>query len=104
MGVSGNIICCKKPDSLVKSIKLSINNNEETDDIDEINSMDKNINNNTNNNNNNSHYEGFSPEELEIINEKMNINYNKYKSIPLKSSDINIIYKSGIIRSNSSNI
>ena len=99
MGVSGNIICCKKPDSLVKSIKLSINNNEETDDIDEINSMDKNIN-----NNNNSHYEGFSPEELEIINEKININYNKYKSIPLKSSDINIIYKSGIIRSNSSNI
>ena len=41
MGMSGNIMCCKMPDSLVKSMKvpIDINNNEETNDIDEIKSI-----------------------------------------------------------------
>ena len=93
-------MCCKMPDSLVKSMKvpIDINNNEETNDIDEIKSVDKKSNNEE------SEYNGFSPEELEKINERININYSKYQKIPLKSSDINLIYKSGVIRSNSSNI
>ena len=97
MGVSGNIFCCKNHD-LVKSIKVSINKetNEETNDIDDFKSIDKKSI-------NESRYEGFSPEELEKINEKININYSKYQNVPLKSSDINLIYKSGVIRSNSSN-
>ena len=97
MGVSGNIFCCKNQD-LVKSIKVSINKetNEETNDIDDFKSIDKKSI-------NESRYEGFSPEELEKINEKININYSKYQNVPLKSSDINLIYKSGVIRSNSSN-
>ena len=100
MGMSGNIMCCKMPDSLVKSMKvpIDINNNEETNDLDEIKSCDKKSNNEE------SEYNGFSPEELEKINERININYSKYQKIPLKSSDINLIYKSGVIRSNSSNI
>ena len=97
MGVSGNIFCCKNQD-LVKSIKVSINKetNEETNDIDDFKSIDKKSI-------NESRYEGFSPEELEKINEKISINYSKYQNVPLKSSDINLIYKSGVIRSNSSN-
>ena len=98
--MSGNIICCKIPDALVKSMKVPIDseNNEETSDIDEIKSVDKKSNNEE------TEYNGFTQEELEKINEKININYSKYQKIPLKSSDINLIYKSGVIRSNSSNI
>ena len=93
-------MCCKIPDALVKSMKVPIDseNNEETSDIDEIKSVDKKSNNEEN------EYNGFTQEELEKINEKININYSKYQKIPLKSSDINLIYKSGVIRSNSSNI
>jgi hypothetical protein len=100
MGTSGNIICCKIPDALVKSMKVPIDseNNEETSDIDEIKSVNKKSNNEEN------EYNGFTQEELEKINERININYSKYQKIPLKSSDINLIYKSGVIRSNSSNI
>ena len=100
MGTSGNIICCKIPGALVKSMKVPIDseNNEETSDIDEIKSVDKKSNNEEN------EYNGFTQEELEKINERININYSKYQKIPLKSSDINLIYKSGVIRSNSSNI
>ena len=43
-------------------------------------------------------------EQIELINEKININFDKYKKVPLKSSNINLIYQSGIIRSNTSNI
>ena len=93
-------MCCKIPDALVKSMKVPIDseNNEETSDIDEIKSVNKKSNNEEN------EYNGFTQEELEKINEKININYSKYQKIPLKSSDINLIYKSGVIRSNSSNI
>ena len=100
MGMSSNIICCKNPDSLVKSMKVPINieNNEETNDIDEIKSIDKKTNNKI------SEYSDFSQEELAKINERININYAKYQKVPLKSSDINLIYKSGVIRSNSSNM
>ena len=100
MGMSSNIICCKNPDSLVKSMKVPINieNNEETNDIDEIKSIDKKTNNKI------SEYSDFSQEELAKINERININYTKYQKVPLKSSDINLIYKSGVIRSNSSNM
>ena len=93
-------MCCKIPDALVKSMKVPIDseNNEETSDIDEIKSVDKKSNNEEN------EYNGFTQEELEKINERININYSKYQKIPLKSSDINLIYKSGVIRSNSSNI
>ena len=49
-------------------------------------------------------YVGFTKEELEQINDKININFDKYQRVPLKSSNINLIYQSGIIRSNSSNI
>ena len=98
--MSGNIICCKIPDALVKSMKVPIDseNNEETSDIDEIKNVDKKSNNEE------TEYNGFTQEELEKINERININYSKYQKIPLKSSDINLIYKSGVIRSNSSNI
>ena len=91
-------MCCKIPDALVKSMKVPIDseNNEETSDIDEIKSVDKKSNNEEN------EYNGFTQEELEKINERININYSKYQKIPLKSSDINLIYKSGVIRSNSS--
>ena len=93
-------MCCKIPDALVKSMKVPIDseNNEETSDIDEIKSVNKKSNNEEN------EYDGFTQEELEKINERININYSKYQKIPLKSSDINLIYKSGVIRSNSSNI
>ena len=93
-------MCCKIPDALVKSMKVPIDseNNEETSDIDEIKSVNKK------NNNEQNEYDGFTQEELEKINERININYSKYQKIPLKSSDINLIYKSGVIRSNSSNI
>ena len=93
-------MCCKIPDALVKSMKVPIDseNNEETSDIDEIKSVNKKSNNEEN------EYNGFTQEELEKINERININYSKYQKIPLKSSDINLIYKSGVIRSNSSNI
>ena len=42
MGTSGNIICCKIPDALVKSMKVPIDseNNEETSDID-IDNLEK---------------------------------------------------------------
>ena len=91
-------MCCKIPDALVKSMKVPIDseNNEETSDIDEIKSVNKKSNNEEN------EYNGFTQEELEKINERININYSKYQKIPLKSSDINLIYKSGVIRSNSS--
>ena len=93
-------MCCKIPDALVKSMKVPIDseNNEETSDIDEIKNVDKKSNNEE------TEYNGFTQEELEKINERININYSKYQKIPLKSSDINLIYKSGVIRSNTSNI
>ena len=99
MGMSSNFFCCTNKNSLYKSMKVSINseNNEETDDTNEIKNTNKKRNSKI------SEYTGFSPEELEIINEGININYNKYQKIPLKSSDINLIYRSGVIRSNSSN-
>ena len=42
-------------------------------------------------------YDYFTPEEMLEINEKINNKFQKYQKIPLKSSDINIIYKSGLI-------
>ena len=61
--MSGNIICCKIPDALVKSMKVPIDseNNEETSDIDEIKSVDKKSNNEE------TEYNGFTQEELEKI-------------------------------------
>ena len=95
MGIAGYIEdCCLKPDLKI-SLKITTvqsDNNQVTTDNNEIKSLDKKI----------SHYEGFTSEELAEINEKININYAKYQKMPLKSSDINIIYKSGVIRSNSS--
>ena len=44
-----------------------------------------------------SDYEYLTPEEMKEINEKLNLKFQKYKQIPLKTSDINIIYKSGVI-------
>ena len=79
-------------------VPINIENNEETNDIDEIKSIDKKTNNKI------SEYSDFSQEELAKINERININYTKYQKVPLKSSDINLIYKSGVIRSNSSNM
>ena len=104
MGVAGYIEkCCSRPDlfgsmniqpdKVDKNVQTS--SNQETAETNEIKSLDnKNIN-------KISHYEGFTSEELAEINEKININYTKYQKMPLKSSDINIIYKSGVIRSNS---
>ena len=99
MGMPSNIICCTNKNTLFKSLKISINdeNNEKIDGNEEIKNNEKNSSCQS------SEYTGFSPEELEKINEGININYNKYQKIPLNSSDINIIYKSGVIRSNSSN-
>ena len=95
MGIAGYIEdCCLKPDLKI-SLKITTvqsDNNQVTTDNNEIKSLDKKI----------SHHEGFTSEELAEINEKININYAKYQKMPLKSSDINIIYKSGVIRSNSS--
>ena len=100
MGTSGFMDgCCENP-SLFKSMKIPDNIEKENKEINEIKtteSFDKNKNYKI------SQYEGFSPEELEKINEKININYSPYQKIPLKSSDINLIYKSGVIRSNTSN-
>ena len=100
MGMTSDIMCCKSPDSLVKSMKVSIQEEkyEDTNDIDEIKSMDKKSNSKV------LEYNCFSQEELDKINERININFMKYQKAPLKSSDINLIYKSGVIRSNSSNM
>ena len=100
MGMTSDIMCCKSPDSLVKSMKVSIQEEkyEDTNDIDEIQSMDKKSNSKV------LEYNCLSQEELDKINERININYMKYQKVPLKSSDINLIYKSGVIRSNSSNM
>ena len=99
MGMAGYLDrCCKgQDDILAKSWKIPTNSDQETDDINEIKSIDKKIGDKK------SHYECFTSEELAEINEKININYAKYQKVPLKSSDINLIYKSGVIRSNSSN-
>ena len=100
MGTSGFMDgCCENP-SLFESMKITDNTekgNKEINEIKTTESSDKNKNYKI------SQYEGFSPEELEKINEKININYSPYQKIPLKSSDINLIYKSGVIRSNTSN-
>ena len=100
MGMTSDIMCCKSPDSLVKSMRVSIQEEkyEVTNDIDEIKSMDKKSNSKV------LEYNCFSQEELDKINERININFMKYQKAPLKSSDINLIYKSGVIRSNSSNM
>ncbi len=99
MGLTSNNFCCNNKNLLIKSMKVSVNSeiNEETDDTNEFKNTDKK------NICQISEYSGFSPEELEKINEGININYNKYQKVPLKSSDINLIYRSGVIRSNSYN-
>ena len=104
MGMSGYFIdCCKSKDPLVKSMIVSVpldkstiiyKDTQETDVDNKEMKMKNKI----------SHYGGFTKEEIEQINEKININFDKYQRAPVKSSDINIIYQSGIIRSNSSYI
>ena len=86
MGLSGYISeCCNSNDLIVKSIHPSVQETKgQTRET-------------------TAHYNGFTKDELDTINEKVNINFDKYK-IPVKSSDINYLYQSGIIRSNTSNV
>ena len=103
MGISGNIIeCCKSKGPIAKSMIVSVPQNKNiTDDENQdtgVYNKEKIIK------NKNNHYPGFTKEEIDLINEKININFDKYKKIPMKSSNINLIYQSGIIRSNTSNI
>ena len=87
MGLSGYISeCCNSNDLIVKSIHPSVLS------IKEVKTRETTT-----------HYNGFTKDELDTINEKVNINFDKYK-IPVKSSDINYLYQSGIIRSNTSNV
>ena len=98
-----SIECCKNPKSLVISTKLPVpdqNSDEEIEKIDTGMIENKNINNKNNKNSND--IGGVSPEETEQTNEKININYAPYQKMQLKISDINMIYKSGIIRSDAS--
>ena len=104
MGMSGYFMdCCKSKDPLIKSMIVPVSQDNSTiiyksiQETDEDN-KEKKIQNKI------SHYGGFTKEEIEQINEKININFDKYQKAPVKSSDINIIYQSGIIRSNSSYI
>ena len=42
-------------------------------------------------------YNFLTAEEIQEINDKMNYKYPQYKQIPLNSSDLNFIYRSGLI-------
>ena len=110
-----SIECCKNPKSLVISTKLPVPDQNSDEEIEKIDTgMIKNKNINKKNNKNSNDIGGVSPEETEqtlyiilknitlITNEKININYAPYQKMQLKISDINMIYKSGIIRSDSS--
>ena len=44
-----------------------------------------------------SEYQYFTQEEIQQNNDKIINKYQKYKQMPLRSSDIHIIYRSGII-------
>ena len=103
MGISGNVIeCCKNKEPIVKSMIVSVPLNKSTTDSENhetgVYNKEKTKKNKIN------QYVGFTKEELEQINDKININFDKYQRVPLKSSNINLIYQSGIIRSNSSKI
>ena len=94
MGLSGYISeCCNSNDLIVKSIHPSVFPIKEVK-IQETEGQTRETT---------THYNGFTKDELDTINEKVNINFDKYK-IPVKSSDINYLYQSGIIRSNTSNV
>ena len=104
MGLLGfSIECCKNPKSLVISTKLPVPDQNSDEEIEQIDTgMIENKNINKKNNKNSNDIGGVSPEETEQTNEKININYAPYQKMQLKISDINMIYKSGIIRSDAS--
>ena len=68
---------------------------------DEVNSNSKNDNedNNTSNNSSNLDCEYLAQSELEEINEKICNKYQKYEQMPQRPTNLNIIYRSGILNS-----
>ena len=107
MGVSSNLtdccLLCTNRD-LKASHYFEDNKNPpikkiDSTEKDEINNNDKRENEGNSSDNSSNSNEYLTPGEMASINEKICNKLQKYEPIPSRSSDVNIIYRSGIIDS-----